>query len=92
MKIERETIIKIETVVLSCSLQPIKKEEEEGQKASEHMQMIRWVQNREGEEEKLKELKGWNNRTARHQLLYSLGWAVVITDGCIGTSYLKWQN
>lgn len=45
-----------------------------------------------GEEEKLKKLEGWSVRTARGRFLYSLGQAVVIKDGCIGTPYLKRQS
>ena len=45
-----------------------------------------------GEEEKLKKLEEWGVRTARGRFLYSLGGAVVITDGRIGTPYLKGQS
>lgn len=45
-----------------------------------------------GEEEKLKKLEGWSVRTARGRFLYSLGWAVVITDWRIGTPYLKGKS
>lgn len=37
----------------------------------------------------MKKLEGRSERTARGRVLYSLGRAVVITDGRIGTPYPK---
>lgn len=45
-----------------------------------------------GEVEKLKKLERQGGRIVRGQVLYSLGRAVVITDGCIETPYQKQQN
>ena len=82
--------MKVETVVLSRSLRLKKKEREEGKRGSvSACRRSGGCRIERGEAKKLKKLEGRSGRTARGRVLYSLGRAVVITDGRIGILYPK---